>query len=132
MSDIFWTQLFLAITTITTLYVTISNAKKASEAATKESEAAKKAAEAAAIDRVNADRKTDTLIEKSAEIHAATNGNLHKLTEEVGVLNAKLEGMQKLNSSLVAGIKATDKAADASERRVSEALETPPPEEPCP
>ncbi len=50
-------------------------------------------------------RKTDTVIEKAAEIHTLTNSNLSKVTTALEVANEKIEGLQRL----VAQIKAVPK-----------------------
>lgn len=82
-------------------------------------------------------RKTDVVIEKASEIHAATNGTLHKVTNANDVLIEKVDGLERqlaaalLSGRLAAGVAeqaATDvqAAIAASPSTNSEATDTEP------
>lgn len=62
-------------------------------------------------------RKADVVIEKASEIHAATNGTLHKVTSANDVLTEKIDGLER---QLAAAILSKQLAAGASEQAAAD------------
>lgn len=63
----------------------------------------------AKTDKVQA--KVEAVDAKAIEIHTLTNSNLSKVTSQLEVANSKIEGLQKLVSSLVTAKEVADRVA---------------------
>lgn len=59
--------------------------------------------------------KADIIIEKTAEVHALTNKNFSELSAERAVLNAKVEGLEKVVRANAADKKVADDLAAKKE-----------------
>jgi ribosomal 50S subunit-associated protein YjgA (DUF615 family) len=71
--------------------------------------------------------KMDTVLEKAAEIHAATNGTLHQITSNRDVLLQKVEGLEAALATLQkSGTLAAATAAQAATDVREAAASTPP------
>lgn len=57
-------------------------------------------------------KKSDIILQKATEIHTLTNGNLSVVTSALAVANAKIEGLEKLMSSVVEAKKTAEKIVE--------------------
>lgn len=64
------------------------------------------------------DIKTDAIIKQGVEIHASTNSNLSKVTENLNVALEEINGLKKLVYTLTEAKKTADTLALSQERKI--------------